>query len=100
MTDTTTVSILDRSYRLRISDEEREHLLRAAELIESQARSYGKLYSYKDNQDLLAMVALTQITQLVKTQGTLKAKSADLERRLGAIDSGLDSLLHRTQNSL
>ncbi|MBR1849776.1 MAG: cell division protein ZapA [Bacteroidales bacterium] len=92
----TTVGILGRNYKLRISDEEQENLLQAAELIDSQARSYGKLYSYQDHQDLLAMVALTQITQLVKMQNTLKNRDAELGARLKAIDDTLDTILHRT----
>ena len=92
----TTVGILGRNYKLRISDEEQENLLQAAELIDSQARSYGKLYSSQDHQDLLAMVALTQITQLVKMQNTLKNRDAELGARLKAIDDTLDTILHRT----
>ena len=42
------------------------------------------------------MVALTQITQLVKIQNTLKAKDSELETRLKAIDNALDTILHRT----
>ena len=92
----TTVTILDRNYKLRISSDEEANLVKAAELIETQAKSYGKLYAYQDRQDLLAMVALTQITQLVKIQNTLKAKDSELETRLKAIDNALDTILHRT----
>ncbi|MCR5821913.1 MAG: cell division protein ZapA [Bacteroidales bacterium] len=92
----TTVTILDRNYKLRISSDEEANLVKAAELIETQAKNYGKLYAYQDRQDLLAMVALTQITQLVKIQNTLKAKDSELETRLKAIDNALDTILHRT----
>ena len=63
-----TVTILDRKYRLKISSEEEPYLQKAAALVDSQARNYGKAYAYQDYQDLLAMVALTQITELTKRQ--------------------------------
>lgn len=63
-----TVTILDRKYKLKIRSEEEPYLRKAAELVDTQARSYGKAYAYQDYQDLLAMVALTQITKLTKIQ--------------------------------
>ena len=85
----TTVSILDRKYKLKIKVEEEQFLLKAAELIDTQARDYGKRYAYQDYQDLLAMAALTQITQWVKIQDTKDqapkadmALSPDIQQRL------------------
>ena len=63
-----TVNILDRPYKLKISRDDEYFLRKAADLIGEQAASYGKMYAYNDRQDLLAMVALTQITQLLKLQ--------------------------------
>ena len=63
-----TVRILDRPYKLKVKPETEQFLRKAAEMIDSQARNYGKMYAYNDRQDLLAMVALTQITQLTKIQ--------------------------------
>ena len=61
-----TVYILDRPYKLKVRPDDEHFLRKAAETIDSQARSYGKMYAYNDRQDLLAMVALTQITQLLE----------------------------------
>lgn len=82
-----TVSILDRKYKLKIARNEEEFLRKAAELIDTQARSYGRMYAYKDHQDLLAMVALTQITQLTRMQDGLRFKDTDLEERLTNINN-------------
>ena len=81
-----TVNILDRRYKLRISTAEEEYLRKAAELIDTQARSYGKVYAYQDHQDLLAMVALTQITQLTKIQDGLSFKDTELMDKLDSIN--------------
>ena len=94
------VTILGRTYRLRVAAEDEEALRKAAETIEAQAKNYGGMYAYNDHQDLLAMVALTQITQLTKIQNSLKYKDTDLAQKLRSIDSVLEGILHPTQNSL
>ena len=97
------VSILGRTYKLRVAKEDEAALRKAAEAIENQARQYGNMYAYNDHQDLLAMVALTQITQLTKIQDSLRFKDTDLAQRLQSIDSILEEILHptsKTQNSL
>ena len=94
------VTILGRIYKLRVAAEDEEALRKAAENIEAQAKSYGNMYAYNDHQDLLAMVALTQITQLTKIQNSLRYKDTDLAQRLKSIDSVLEGILHPTQNSL
>lgn len=94
------VTILGRTYRLRVAAEDEEALRKAAETIDAQAKNYGNMYAYNDHQDLLAMVALTQITQLTKIQNSLKYKDTDLAQKLRSIDSVLEGILHPTQNSL
>lgn len=91
---------MGRTYKLRVAAEDEEALRKAAGLIEAQAKSYGKQYAYNDHQDLLAMVALTQITQLTKIQDSLRFKDTDLAQRLQSIDSVLEQILHPTVDSL
>ena len=85
---------------MRVASEDEEALRKAANVIDTQAKNYGKQYAYNDHQDLLAMVALTQITQLTKIQDSLRFKDTDLAQRLQSIDSVLEQILHPTQNSL
>ena len=61
---------------------------------------FKKQYGHRDNQDLLAMVALAQVTELIKTQDSLKFKDNELIEKLAEIDSMLNNNLHPTQNSL
>lgn len=99
-TVTVAVNILGRTYRLRVAPSEEAALRRAAQTIEQQSKQYGTMYAYNDHQDLLAMVALTQITQLTKLQDQLRYKDTDLAERLKQIDSLLEGILHPAQNSL
>lgn len=85
-----TVTILGRKYKLKISSSEEPYLRKAADLIEQQARDYGKRYGHQDGQDLLAMVSLTQITSLIKMQEKRNFQSDGLEERLNAISQLLD----------
>ncbi|MBP5190631.1 MAG: cell division protein ZapA [Bacteroidales bacterium] len=95
-----TVNILERSYKLTISPQEETYLRDAAALIDAQAKMFKKQYGHRDNQDLLAMVALAQVTELKKTQDSLKYKDNELIEKLTEIDSMLNNNLHPTQNSL
>ena len=88
------VNILGRTYKLRVAADDEAALRHAAEAIENQAKQYGRQYAYNDHQDLLAMVALTQITQLTKIQDSLRFKDNDLAQRLQSIDSVLEGILH------
>jgi len=86
-----TVYILDRPYKLKVRPDDEHFLRKAAETTDSQARSYGKMYAYNDRQDLLAMVALTQITQLLELQDRLQYKDTKLASRLTDINELLDT---------
>lgn len=88
-----TVYILDRPYKLKVKPEDEQFLRSAAVQIDSQARNYGKIYAYNDRQDLLAMVALAQTTQLLKLQDSMEYKDTRLASRLAEINEMLDTKL-------
>lgn len=92
-----TVNILERSYKLTIDRKDEVFLRKAANLIDSQVKDYAKIYGHKDNQDLLSMVALSQITQLVKIHEDVKYKDNELIQKLSEIDSILSEELARTE---
>ena len=95
-----TVTILERNYKLTIASSDEKHLRDAAALIDTQARMFKKQYGHRDNQDLLAMVSLAQVTELIKAQDSLKYKDNELIEKLTEIDSVLENSLHPAQNSL
>lgn len=74
-TNAITVSILDRKYKLKVDSTKTESLQHAAEMVDSVARKYGKMYGYQDYQDLLAMVALTQMERLLSIDDMLENSS-------------------------
>ena len=87
-----TIRILERPYRMRINSEDEQYLRQAAALIDSQANSYAKMYAHNDRQDLLAMVALTQLPQFLKTQTTQRFEATGLEDTHTEINRLLDSV--------
>ena len=95
-----TVKVLDKDYKLRIEPTRESALRRAAELINSQAKAYARQFAFQESQDLLAMVALTQITELIQTQDSMKYKDKELIDKLTELDTTLEKHLHPTQNSL
>jgi cell division protein ZapA (FtsZ GTPase activity inhibitor) len=52
------VTIANRTYPLRITQEEHEKVLKSAELVNKRIREFEESYAVKDKQDLLAMAAL------------------------------------------
>ena len=52
------VSIANRSYPLRITAEEQQKVMKAAENINKRVKEFEDNYAVKDKQDLLAMAAL------------------------------------------
>lgn len=97
---TVTVNILGRNYRLKVIPQEEEFLQKAADLINEEAKLYGKNFNYNDHQDLLTMVALSKITELVKIQQNIQYTDNKLIEKLTDIDTVLENYLHPTQNSL
>ncbi len=57
------VSISNRSYPLRVSKEEEEKVLQAAQAINKRLKEFEDSYAVKDKQDLLAMCALQFATE-------------------------------------
>lgn len=66
-----TVSILNRTYKLKSDSKKAVELQKAASMVDEAARKYGKMYAYQDYQDLLAMVALTQMERLLNIDNLL-----------------------------
>ena len=77
-----TVYILDKPYKLKVKPEDEHFLRSAAQLIDSQARDYGKMYAINSQQDLLAMVALTQVTQLLELRDKEQFQDTHLADKL------------------
>ena len=59
------VSIGNRSYPIRVSKEEEEKVIQAAQTINSRLKEFEENYAVKDKQDLLAMCVLHFATESI-----------------------------------
>ncbi|MFH1160464.1 MAG: cell division protein ZapA [bacterium] len=83
---TISVSIAERAYKLVI-DLQHETLFReAAKLIEKRMRDYSGSYTYKDKQDLLAMVALEYATSYLQEERNSSGQNVEQMQKLAKID--------------
>ncbi len=70
------VSIANRSYPLRITDEEQQKVMRAADNINKRVKEFEDNYAVKDKQDLLAMCALQFANEAMDAKPDKNDKSA------------------------
>lgn len=84
---TINISVADRSYRLTIDREEEEMVRKAAEVINNKLKGFARDYSFKDKQDLLAMIALQYTTETLQLKGQHDFVAHKLEQRLSLLDN-------------
>ncbi len=87
------VNIGDRPYRLTVGSEEEEQLFREAKkLIDEKTKQYANIFAYKDNQDLLAMVALQLAVDYIGYNDKVNHYDI-LKKRLIDVDKSLTNIL-------
>lgn len=74
-----------------VSPEDEPIIREAARKINEGMKNYAKNYAFKDNQDLLSMVALQYTLSALKTEKGLRFRDHDLIDRLRQIDRTLDN---------
>lgn len=96
------VSIANRTYPLRITQDEHERVLKAAEMINKRVRDFEEAFAVKDKQDLLAMAALHFANESMGQDTTEKSASSTQEYadRLDGLTSLLDEYLTKEASSL
>jgi len=96
MSETTiSLNIAGRPYKLVIEQKHERLFYQAAELIERRMRDYSGSYSYKDKQDLLAMVALEYATNYLQDEHVLSRHGEAYEQKLAKIDALLTEYLEK-----
>lgn len=88
------LTIAGRPYKLVIEKEHEELFRKSAKLIEKRMKDYSGSYAYKDNQDLLAMVALEFSTRYLREEQNVSANEKQWDQKLAEIDATLDAYLH------
>lgn len=83
-----TVTIAGRTYRLTVDNEAEEEMIRkASSEINEKVKVYSQNYSFKDQQDLLAMVCLEIASKKLSVQSMDKEQKLELIRSLEEINS-------------
>lgn len=96
--DSVIVTILNRSYKLKVAPEEATTLQVAADMVNAKAEAYSKRYTYQDNQDLLSMVGLTLMNEQLSRSRREKAESEALIEKLTTIDDLLTEQIEYSQS--
>ena len=81
-----TVSIANRQYKLSIDKNTEEFVRKASKKIDDKIKEYTNLYSYKDYQDLLAMIALEFTTMALNYEDVIENSQTKLEEKILSID--------------
>ena len=87
------MTIADRPYKLVVEKEQEELFRNAAKLIDKRIKEYSSSYSFKDKQDLLAMIALEYTVSFLQNEQTINKSELLLNDKLTGIDNALNELL-------
>jgi cell division protein ZapA len=95
------VSIANRNYPLRITKEEQEKVLRAAENINKRIKDFEDNYAVKDKQDLLAMCALQFATEAMGAKhNTGEQTKKEVQENISSLVELIDGYLEKENSTL
>lgn len=90
------IDIANRKYKVNISESDIDIFNKASEIVNETLKRYASMYSYKDNQDLLAMVLLQYMTSYIRLQQqNTKSDNKEIENRLTELDKYLTEILNK-----
>jgi len=89
------VSIANRNYPLRLTAEEQEKVLRAAENINKRIKELEEVYAVKDKQDLLAMCALQFASEALGTKQNTGESKKEILDNISSINLLIDRYLEK-----
>ena len=94
------VSIANRNYPLRITGEEQEKVLRAAENINKRIKDLEENYAVKDKQDLLAMCALQFASEALGSKHSISENSKkEIQENISYLHQMIDEYLEQEETS-
>src|SRR4051812_32487843 len=96
------VSIANRTYPLRITKEEEEKVLQAAQTVNKCVKEFEDSYAVKDKQDLLAMCSLQFASESLghpKKGSKQQDNSQDVVEKVDYLNSLIDSYLEEEAHS-
>jgi cell division protein ZapA (FtsZ GTPase activity inhibitor) len=90
------IDIAGRIYKVNITESDREIFNKASNIVNETLKKYASMYSYKDNQDLLAMVLLQYMTSYIRLQQkSVETDNKDIENRLTELEKYLTEILNK-----
>ncbi len=87
------VIIAGRPYKMGISREKEEVIRKAADVINEEIKNYSHSYEFKDQQDLLAMIALQHAVSTLEIEREKSFREKEMEKKLQEIDDVLSTHL-------
>lgn len=89
------VVLADRPYRIKIKSDEEEIVRKAAKLINDKVKEYQQLFSSKDKQDFLAMIAIQNTVESLKVGTGVKDSETNLltTQKIEELDKLLEEFL-------
>ena len=87
------ITIMEKAYKITVARADEGKVRKAVAMINEMVKSYARLYTFKDVQDILAMTALHFATSAVKYESELSYDSQHLERKLNELNDLLDEQL-------
>jgi len=83
------VTIAGRPYKMSVTAEQEEGARKAAQLINDTIKEFAHTFEYKDQQDLLAMVALQNAVGRIELEKEKNFRDKEMEKKLKEIDEVL-----------
>jgi len=80
------INIAGRTYRLKVDNNEEEHVRAAATAINKKIEEFSSNYAFKDKQDLLAMTVISFVSELTKLKAETKDNAIISIDKLNEID--------------
>ena len=87
------ITIMEKAYRITVARADEGKVRKAVSMINEMVKSYARHYTFKDEQDVLAMTALHFATSAVKYESELSYDSQQLGRKLNELNDLLDEQL-------
>jgi len=87
------LSISDRLYPMKVNSSDEEVMRKSALLINQKMKDFSQKYAVKDNQDLLAMCALSFSVELHKYRKKTNLEKEGVGIQLDKLDQILSSVL-------